>query len=417
MNARVLLKKMRTAIRYGREQGFFALVRLLRHTVGLGNMFSPISPVDQYEFVLDRPFGKAIHEGDVPRQTINWFIPPFGRGSGGHLNIFRFVMQLEAQGFDCRIILCGPSSNLNAKTVEREISTWFFPVKARVFLGAHTAPPCHVSIATGWQTAYDVKNFRSTIHKCYFVQDFEPWFYAAGAEASFAEETYRLDFNAITAGGWLAQKLSHEFGMKTEAFGFSYDRNLYRPMHRREPDRKQVFFYARPATPRRAFELGVLVLDEVCRRMPEVTVLFAGGDLTAYKIPFPHTNPGVVDVKALADLYSQCDVALVLSFSNLSLLPLELMACGVPVVSNSGPYAEWLLNDDNSSLASPTVLALSEAVCSVLSDPSKAERLRRGGVATAESTDWAKEGLRVGAALRALDDASATGLTEPHSYG
>ena len=49
------------------------------------------------------------------------------------------------------------------------------------------------------RTAYDVRNFHSTIHKCYFVQDFEPWFYASGSAASFAEETYRFGFVGITA--------------------------------------------------------------------------------------------------------------------------------------------------------------------------------------------------------------------------
>ena len=48
----------------------------------------------------------------------------------------------------------------------------------------------------------------------------------------------------------------------------------------------------------------------------------------------------------LPDLYAQCDLALVLSGTNLSLLPLELAACKCPVVMNDSPSARWLLPDD-----------------------------------------------------------------------
>ncbi len=96
----------------------------------------------------------------------------------------------------------------------------------------------------------------------------------------------------------------------------------------------------------------------------------------------------MLDRDQLPDLYCQCDVALVLSFSNLSLLPLELMACGVPVVSNRNSSVEWLLNDGNSKLAAPTIEALANAVIEVMENEKERERLRRGGFETARATDW-----------------------------
>jgi glycosyltransferase involved in cell wall biosynthesis len=380
-----------------------ALTRQKLRSYRGGGLMAKTRVIDFYDFVRQRPFGFPIAPGAVSRTTINWVVPPFGFGSGGHLNIFRFVQQLENEGFDCRIVVVGEPQPLSVVQTRRQINDWFFQLQGDVYLSIESAPPAHITIATGWNTAYYVRRFMPTVHRCYFVQDFEPYFYAAGAEYAWAEETYRFGFFGITAGTWLKDKLANEFAMRTEAFGFSFDRDLYGPRQRREPQIRQIFFYARPPTQRRAFEMGMLVLDEVTRRLPDVKVVFAGWDVSSYHIPFAHLNAGTLSLDELPDLYSQCDVALVLSFTNLSLLPLELMACGTPVVSNRAPCTEWLLNDDNACLALPTVEALSDALCAVLEDPRQAERLRQGGFATAATTDWRVEARKVGNILRSLD--------------
>lgn len=399
-----LLRRSRTALQYGRKNGVGALLALSRQKLrSHRGLLAKNRIIDFYDFVRPTPVGAPIVAGSVPRTTVNWVVPPFGYGSGGHLNIFRFVQQLESEGFDCRIVVVGEPQPLTAAQARKQISDWFFPLKAEVYLGIEAAPPAHVTIATSWTSAYYVRRFQSTVHRCYFVQDFEPYFYAAGAEYAWAEETYRFGFHGITAGTWLKDKLASEYGMPTEAFGFSFDRHLYKPQQRREPEQRRIFFYARPPTQRRAFEMGMLVLDEVTRRLPGVKVIFAGWDVSNYHIPFDHLNAGTLSVDELPDLYSQCDVALVLSFTNLSLLPLELMACGTPVVSNRAPCTEWLLNDENTRLAEPTVEALADALCAVLEDPAETERLRKAGFATAAATDWQVETRKVGAILRSLD--------------
>jgi glycosyltransferase involved in cell wall biosynthesis len=192
--------------------------------------------------------------------------------------------------------------------------------------------------------------------------------------------------------------------MQTEAFGFSFDHERYRPGVRREPDIRRVFFYARPPTQRRAFEMGLLVLAEMAQRLPDVEVVFAGWDISSYKIPFEHVNAGVVVLDDLPDLYSQCDVALVLSFTNLSLLPLELMACGTPVVSNRAKCTEWLLNDTNARLAEPNVESLADALCAVLENAAERERIRNAGFKTASLSDWKLEAGKVAMMLRRLDE-------------
>lgn len=390
---RIISGKAKKALYFGRQQGWLRLLKLivLRLCQDRNSLFGKVSVITQYDFVLQKPVGQALESSEVDDKTINWFIPPVGKGSGGHLNIFRFIKNLELLGYCCRIVIVGEPQPKSASNAKREIENWFFPLKASVFVGSQSAPPAYFSIATSWPTAYFVRNFQSTIKRCYFVQDFEPWFYPVGTDSLLAEETYRFGFFSFTAGTWLAEKLSTEYGVATCALGFSFDRNLYRPMPRLNDGVKRVFFYARPPTARRAFELGLLVLQELCKRQPNVQVVFAGWDVENYEIPFPCEHAGLVELEKLAQLYSRCDVALVLSCSNLSLLPLELMACGVPVVSNRAPYTEWLLSDENSLLAEPTVDALTKALEVVIDDPETAKRIQDAGLSFSAATDWEKE--------------------------
>ena len=300
--------------------------------------------------------------------TLLWFIPDFNIGSGGHQTIFRTIMHLERMGWESNIVIVSPTNHASAELARQDICEHFFPLKAKVFMDLEGLPNSEFVIATGWQTAYPVRAITGDAKKLYFVQDFEPNFYPIGTESVLAENTYRFGFFGITAGGWLARKLKEEYGMPTHAISFGVDHDCYHQRPKREPGVKRVFFYARPPTPRRAFEFGLLVLDAVSRRLPDTQFILAGWDVDDYLIPFPHLPAGVVSPEELADVFSQCDAALILSLTNLSLMPLELMASGCAVVSNRGDCVEWLLNDDVALLTEPTLEALTDALCHLLQD-------------------------------------------------
>jgi glycosyltransferase involved in cell wall biosynthesis len=270
-------------------------------------------------------------------------------------------------------------------------------LQADVVFGADNLPAARYSFATSWITAYALRGFGSTCHKLYFVQDFEPFFYSNGSEYDFAEETYKFGFTGICAGGWLEHKLNAEYGMKTHSVSFSYDRDLYVQTYRREPEKLRVFCYCRPPTIRRGLESSMLALSLVGNERPDVEFIFAGWDMGNYYFPYPHLNGGCLSLKELPDLYSQCDVALVFSFTNLSLLPLELMACGCVVVSNRAPNTEWLLNDENSILpksASPRSIA--NAIIDILDDAPRRKALAQRAKIFAQSTNWLDEGEKFG---------------------
>lgn len=356
-----------------------------------------LDPLRQWEWIQTKPFGAINSDDSLGTRSLTWFIPPVGRGSGGHLNIFRFIRMLEERGFDCRIVVCHEPRPVSAATIRREIAEWFFPLNAPVFLHPQEEiPASHVAIATGWQTAYSVRAFRGYRQAFYFVQDYEPWFQGVGSIAAFAEDTYHFGFPAITAGDWLSGLLAEKYGMRTFPVGFGVDHELYypRPKAPGQPD-KHVFFYARPPTERRGFELGMLALQRLNELLPDITVHFAGWPMDRYRIPFRYVDHGILPLEELPGLYSQCDAALVFSFSNVSLLPLEIMACGCPVVSNRGANVEWLLRPDNAMLVAATPDAVAEGLSRLLTDNALSKRYRDVGFALSRSSDWVNEADRM----------------------
>ncbi len=344
-----------------------------------------------YDFVIPNPFGEVLGDYD---NIINWVIPDFCIGSGGHLNIFRMVHLLEKRGIKCRINIDGPCQFSTGKEASRSICKHFFSIKAEVSIGRSSLRPAAVTVATSWHTAYTVRDFQATWHKLYFVQDIESYFYPRGNEYQLVEDTYYFGFQGITAGTWVADVLQEQYGMQSTPIAFSYDQYLYRQTSRQDT-KTRVFFYARPVTARRGFELGLMVLANVHRCFPHVEFVLAGWDVSEYAVPFPYLNSGIVALDKLPGLYSQCDIALVISFTNLSLLPLELMACGCAVVSNRGKNVEWLLNSSNAVLANATVEDLSAAIVDVINDDKKLKHIASAGKEFAYSTSWEREADKV----------------------
>jgi len=350
----------------------------------------------------EQGLGLKLTTENVPAGSMTWVIPDFTASSGGHINIVRMMHLLKTRGFahQC-VVIVEPHRWGNPAEAQAAFDA-AFGSGITVSLGVRSIEPSHFLVATGWQTAYWVAKYRDAIHKLYFVQDFEPSFYAQGSEYAFAENTYRLGLTGITAGTWLAEKLSKEYGMKTFASSFGCDSDIYTRTTKRPNAKRHLFFYARPVTPRRCFEMGLLALDKVCREMPDVAVIFAGWDVSDYVIPFHHLNAGTVSVAELPDLYTQCDAALVLSATNLSLLPLEMAACGCPMVINDSPNANWLLSRDEALYCEMTVDGIADALKKLLQDPMLQASLSQAGMKRAKSATWEAEADKVAGFLASI---------------
>lgn len=331
---------------------------------------------------------------DRPLSTA-WIMNPPGESSGGAQTIFRFMRYLEQAGHRATVYLYhGWETSIDAPYLRQLIAAnpSYSDVVAefRAYDPAVGVDPDTDAIfATGWETAYPAFRDPSPARRFYFVQDFEPGFYPVGSEHVLAENTYRFGFHGITAGGWLAEKLARDYGMRTDAFGFGADLGRYR--HADTGGGEDVFFYARPVTTRRGFELGVMALEHLTRMHPERTIHMAGWDTSGYDLPFEYVDHGVLSVDDLSRLYDRCSVALVLSLTNMSLLPLELLASGVIPVVNRGENNDKVVSNEFIRYADPSPHALAAALAEEMTRPDRADRARAAAASVADMS-WERPG-------------------------
>ena len=352
--------------------------------------------LEKYRVVIDEhviPFC----EGDFANRkqgqySVGWIIPPPGKGSGGHMTLFRTIRILSDLGLHHKVYICdggSGDSSVDWRVAVRE----FYGVDLgnnEIYPSVADLTYTDAIVATSWYTAYVARNFNNCVSKFYFVQDFEPYFFARGSEYFLAENTYRFGFRGITAGNWLAEKLHDEYGMETLPFFFSYDRKI-KKKKKKEDTVNRIFCYARPNTERRAFEMAVLALEALARRIPDLEVVFAGQELHGYQFAFSYKDMGILKIEELSGVYSQCDMCLVLSMTNLSLLPMEIMASGSVVVSNRGDNNSWMLNDENAILVETDPLRMAETMAYYLEHKEELERRRKIGLEYVKQFTWEEE--------------------------
>lgn len=232
-------------------------------------------------------------------------------------------------------------------------------MRAQVLSVDTVLPEAEANVATSGDTAHVLaKRATARGQRFYFVQDFEPFFYPRGAEYSLAEATYSFGFRGITAGRWLADLLTLEYGMACESFEFGTDLDVYKVLNVER--RSGVVFYSKPGAPRRAHALGVLAMQRFSELRPDVAIHVFGNEST--DLPFTARHHGVLSPAKLNDLYNECAAGLSLSFTNASLLPWELLACGVAPVVNDAPHNRKVLRAPGVGWSAATPSAIAAAM-------------------------------------------------------
>jgi glycosyltransferase involved in cell wall biosynthesis len=317
-------------------------------------------------------------------------IPPFGRGSGGHNTLFQILSRLESRGHTCSVWLAdyhNENTNLWPAVLRHDIRDFFAPLEGPVYKGFDSWQGADVAIATGWQTVHATLGLDQCRARAYIVNDHEPDFYPASTELVLAEDTYRHGMHCIAASPWLRDLLIDRYGASADAFQLGVDRDTYHPLPI-ERSTDTVIYYARHATPRRATPIGLMALAELHRRLPHVRIVLFGADKPLHSA-FPYEHLGVLSTPQLARLYSEATAGLCISLTNFSLMPKEMLACGLPCVELAGVSAESIFGEDGPlDLAPLDPHAIADALERLIVDPERSERRSREGIEFVSSHTW-----------------------------
>ena len=319
--------------------------------------------------------------------------------------MFRMVEALERAGHTC-VVYIYDRDGWEIEQHRRATRAWWPGVRAEVRDLAAGIDDSHAIFATSWDTAYPVLASPAKGARCYFIQDFEPSFYPAGSTALLAEATYRFGFHGVTAGRWLAEFLRNDYGMDADHFDFGCDLSHYGL--NADTERKDVCYFCRPSAPRRAHQLAVTALELFAARHPDVAIHTYGEQPGS--LPFATTDHGLLTPDELGELYRRCSAGLVMSATNVSLVPHEMLAAGCIPVVNDAERNRTVLDNDHVVYSSPIPLAISNALSQLVGRPHEEQlAAARAASGSVEAIPWSKSGQQVEAILLDILKSHASG--------
>jgi glycosyltransferase involved in cell wall biosynthesis len=255
-------------------------------------------------------------------------LPDIMIGSGGHRKVLAFCNEYALRGGLVEVIFLSSRSDQELNSI---VKNNYFTDCGSIRAYSNIEPSADVVVATSWQTCYIVEKWRES-KKYYFVQDFEPLFSAMSTDFALAYNTYKMGFKIIPFGRWNSKKLEVEFGISEVPIDFPIDREVYFQDSSIIRSQNTILFYARPSQPRRLFELGNAAILMLRSLLPNWKFIYYGED-----IALPH-HQGIeyagkkTDLRELRRLYSSSTIGVAFSTTNPSLIPFEMLSCGLPVV-------------------------------------------------------------------------------------
>jgi glycosyltransferase involved in cell wall biosynthesis len=143
-----------------------------------------------------------------------------------------------------------------------------------------------------------------------------------------------------------------------------------------------------------------MALQELKARRPELHVTAFGGK-QPIEAPFEYEHLGVCSPSELARVYGEATVGLVLSLTNYSLIPQEMLACGLPCVDLAGVSAETVFGTDGPVALSPfDPLALAAVIERLIEDEAEWTRRSEAGLVFVAGRTWEHAASQVEAGLR-----------------
>lgn len=235
-----------------------------------------------------------------------------------------------------------------------------------------------ICIATNWQTAYSAKQLNG--YKVYFVQDYEPDFYETNDFSVLARDTYKFGYHVISLGSWNLKQINlnirDAYG-KFDYIDFPYARDEYSLQTRdyyayKNKKEIKIVCYIRFIGRRIPYICEYLLTKtkQVLEREGyQVDISFFGID--KHNHFGCGKNLGKLTRKELADLYRNSDFGMLASMSNISLVPYEMLASGLPVIEFKEGSYPYFLGDDTAILTDFNYHTLCNQILDVIQNPSK----------------------------------------------
>lgn len=317
--------------------------------------------------------------------------------SGGYTSILRLGTELEKDGFTVYYAILSNHQNkddaikcakINLKNYQGKI------VKADDI----TSNSNDIIIATYWKTVFQMKSYKG--YKMYFVQDFEPYFTVFGEEYLLTLKTYELGFHMISLGDWNKYMIEKNvlINGKLDTIDFPFEPSEYtlkRRNYQSYKDKKNFMIAAFIKTDQKRIpnviqNMLVNLEKEFLKNGYELKVKYFGIDKkTKLK---NGENLGMLNKEELANLYEEADFGICGSMTNVSLVPYEMLAKGLPLIEFEEGTYKFFFPNETAIITNFSYVNLYNKLIHVINNPDILELYQKNTLKFLKNLSWEKTG-------------------------
>lgn len=302
--------------------------------------------------LASKDFGEIINNKRPHKiEKIAFLMPGIDRYSGGVTSILRLGTYLCEFGIEVDYI---DIFNSSIKELDSNAKINLNEYQGNIALLKDSDKEKYdVVIAGNWQAVYSLNEFDS--YKVYFVQDFEPYFFKLNERYLLAKLAYEIGFHIISLGKWNIDVIKRECKTSSvlDYISFPYEpREYLKPLVRnysiyKEKKSFKIAVYTKEEGKRIPNILQYIIKnasEELIKHGIKLDVNFFGLK-RSYQTSIGH-NMGKLNKEELLRLYEESDFGMVASMTNISLVPYEMIATGLPVIEfKEGSFPAFFSED------------------------------------------------------------------------
>lgn len=362
-----------------------------------------------YEFLQEVDLEHLVENKCIKNiKKIAFIIPGMTAYSGGRTSILRLGTYLVEFGYDIYYITFDEST---VKTMKINAEINLHSYKGTIMdKSALTNILFDIGIGTSWQSCYYLYKYQEQFsYKMYFVQDYEPAFYAESDLYYLARNTYKMGLHIVSLGRWNADRIQQSMrSAKVDYIDFPFEKFQYliKKKQVKIKDRISLCVYIKLDQKRGSillFQALDLLKKIISQRDFELEIKIFGLD-PHIQVPVG-VNLGQLNHQQLIRLYEESDLGIVASYSNVSLVPYEMIACGLPVIEVRDGSAPTFFDDNSMIFAETYPKSFVRKIMYYIDHPNELQGIIDAGQDEIEKITWEKSARQMAIIIEKIKDA------------
>lgn len=323
---------------------------------------------------------------------ITFVIERMAKYSGGQTSILRLGSKLSKMGYDVGYAVYKNQSKWEmedcAKSNLADYKGTMYTNKELFSLKSD------VVIASSWDTVAFAKKMKG--YKMYFLQDYEPYFFPFGELFLLANKTYEQGLHMVSLGTWNKEMVLKNCNVTSpvDTIDFPYEAKEYPNVKRdyKSYGSKKEFLVA-------------VYLKYYGKRLPCITQYLlkeVKGELKKDGINLVikyfgedksfacegGENLGMLSKSQLFELYKKADFGMVASMSNISLVPYEMLATGLPLIEFKDGTFPYFFPENSAILTNISAKDLYSKIKAAIKNPESLEEMHQNASEHLDGLSW-----------------------------